>query len=83
MQQELGAAIAKQKMFVPIVWDMPASALPGWTGQIQALSLAGASADQVRAQITIIAEQIKADKAKGLLIGGLLIAGLFALAAKS
>jgi TIR domain len=83
VQQELGAAIAKQKKLVPIVWDMPPSALPGWTGQIQAVNLAGASADQVQAQITIIAEQIKADQAKGFLIGGLLIAGLFALAAKS
>jgi hypothetical protein len=83
VQQELGVALAKQKKLVPIVWDMPPSALPGWTGHIQAVDLAGASADKVRAQITAIAEQIKADKAKGLLIGGLLLAGLFALAAKS
>jgi hypothetical protein len=83
VQQELGAAIAKQKKLVPIVWDMPPSALPGWTGHIQAVNLAGASADEIRVQITAIAEQIKADKAKGLLIGGLLLAGLFALAAKS
>jgi hypothetical protein len=83
VQQELGAAIARQKKLVPIVWDMPPSALPGWTGHIQAVNLAGASTDQVWAQITAIAEQIKADKAKGLLIGGLLLAGLFALATKS
>src|ERR1700680_1009066 len=82
VQQELGAAIAKQKKLVPIVWDMPPSALPGWAGHIPAVNLAGASADQIQAQITAIAEQIKADKAKGLLIGGLLLAGLFALAAK-
>jgi hypothetical protein len=83
VQQELGAAIARQKKLVPIVWDMPPSALPGWTGHIQAVNLAGASTDQVWAQITAIAEQIKTDKAKGLLIGGLLLAGLFALATKS
>jgi hypothetical protein len=81
--QELGAAIARQKKLVPIVWDIPPSTLPGWTGHIQAVNLAGASADQVRAQITAVAEQIKADKAKGLLVGGLLLAGFFALAAKS
>jgi hypothetical protein len=82
VQQELGAALAKQKKLVPIVWDIPPSQLPGWTGHIQAVNLAGASPEQIQVQITAIASQIKADKAKGLLIGGLLIAGLFALAAK-
>jgi hypothetical protein len=56
---------------------MPASELPGWTGQIQAIDLAGASAEKIKAQITAIAGQVKADKAKGLVIAGLLIAGLF------
>ena len=80
VQQELGAALAKQKKLVPIVWDMPVSELPGWTGQIQAIDLAGASAEKIKAQITAIAEQVKADKAKGLVIAGLLIAGLFIIA---
>jgi hypothetical protein len=82
VQQEIGAALGKQKKLIPIVWDIPASQLPGWTGQIQAVNLAGASADQVRAQVMSIAGQIKADKAKGLLIAGLLIAGLVVLAAQ-
>src|ERR1700733_12134728 len=81
VQQEIGAALGKQKKLIPIVWDMPVSQLPGWTGQIQAVNLAGASAEQVRFQVTSIAGQIKADKAKGLLIGGLLVAGLVVLAA--
>ncbi len=83
VQQELGAALAKQKKLVPIVWDMPVSELPGWTSQIQAIDLAGASAEQIKAQITAIAERIKADKAKGLLIGGLLIAGLLTIISKN
>lgn len=80
VQQEIGAALSKQKKLVPIVWDMPVSELPGWTGQIQAIDLAGASAEKIKAQITAIAEQVKADKAKGLVIVGLLIAGLFIIA---
>jgi TIR domain-containing protein len=83
VQQELGAALVKQKKIVPIVWDIPPSQLPGWIGHIQAVNLAGASPEQIQAQITAVAGQIKADKAKGLLIGGLLIAGLFALAARN
>lgn len=77
VQQELGAALSKQKRLVPIVWDMPVSELPGWTGQIQAIDLAGASAEKIKAQVIAIAEQVKADKAKGFVIVGLLIAGLF------
>lgn len=80
VQQELGAALARQKGLVPIVWDMVASELPGWTGQIQAIDLAGASAEKIKAPITAIAEQVKADKAKGLIIAGLMIAGLLILA---
>jgi hypothetical protein len=82
VQQEVGAALAKQKKLIPIVWDMPPAQLPGWTGYIQAVDLAGASPEQIQAQMTAIAGQVKADKAKGFLIGGLLIAGLFALAGK-
>jgi hypothetical protein len=83
VQQELGAALAKQKKLVPIVWDMAASELPGWTGEIQAIDLAGASAEKIKAQITAIAEQVKADKAKGFIIAGLMIAGLLTIIAKS
>ena len=83
VQQELGAALAKQKKLVPIVWDMPVSELPGWTSHIQAIDLAGASVQQVKLQITSVAERIKADKAKGLLIAGVLIAGLLAIISKS
>ena len=38
---------------------------------------------QVKLQITSVAERIKADKAKGLLIAGVLIAGLLAIISKS
>lgn len=82
VHQELGAALAAQKKVVPIVWDISPTQLPGWLAHFQPLNLAGASADEIQKQISAIAERIKADKAKGLLIGGLLLAGLFALASK-
>lgn len=82
VQQELGAALVTQKKLVPIVWDMPPSQLPGWVSHFQALNLAGASSAEVQAQISGIAERIKSDKARGLLIAGLLLAGLFVFGSK-
>ena len=76
VQQELGIALASQKKLIPIVWDMPPSELPGWVSQIQALDLAGASPEEVQRQIVAIAERIKADKTRALVIAGLLLAGL-------
>jgi hypothetical protein len=78
VQQELGAALVTKKKLVPIVWDISPSELPGWVRQYQALNLAHASLDNVKAQMTGIAKQIKTDKAQGLLTGGLLLAALFA-----
>jgi hypothetical protein len=79
VQQELGAALITQKKLVPIVWDMPPSELPGWVRHYQALDLTHASFDDVKSQMTAIVQRIKADKAQGLLLVGLLLAGLFAL----
>src|SRR5438105_14721842 len=47
VQQELGAAMAGRKKLVPIVWDIEPSQLPGWTAQVQALNLRGASTAHV------------------------------------
>lgn len=82
VQQELGAALITEKKVVPIVWDMPPSRLPGWISNFQALDLAGASPEHVRARIGAIAERMKADKARGQLIAALLIAGLVFLGAR-
>jgi hypothetical protein len=76
VQQELGVAIGMQKKLVPVVWDMPPSELPGWAARHHAINLAGASIEEARAQLTLIAERIKSDKAVGLLVLGLMIAGL-------
>jgi hypothetical protein len=79
VQQELGAAFITQKKLLPIVWDMLPSEFPGWVTRNQALDLRQVSLDDVRSQMTAVAQRIKSDKAQGLLICGVLIAGLVAL----
>jgi hypothetical protein len=76
--QEMGAAIVGNKKLIPIIWDQPAAALPGWMKEFQAVNLAGASQQEAVAAIGRIAEAIKAEKQKGLVIIGLLVAGLVA-----
>jgi hypothetical protein len=70
------------KKLVPIVWDIPPSDLPGWVRGYQALDLCRASLEEAKSQMTVIAQRIKADKAKGLLIAGLILASVFALGSK-
>jgi hypothetical protein len=74
--QEVGGALVAKKNIIPIVWDMPASALPGWTQQYQALDLARTHIQGLNSRMSAIAEHIKADKNKGLLLAGLIVAGL-------
>lgn len=82
VQQELGAALIMEKKLIPIVWNIKPSNLPGWIKQVQALDLAGMSLNEACHQISGIAERIKADKLKGYLIVGFLIAGLIYFASK-
>ncbi|GGH55303.1 hypothetical protein GCM10010975_12720 [Comamonas phosphati] len=79
VMQEMGAAVAGNKKLVPIIWDQPADSLPGWMRQYQAVNLAGRGQEEAMTAIGRIAETIKAEKQKGLVILGLLVAGLFAL----
>jgi hypothetical protein len=78
VQQELGAALITEKKIVPIVGEIEPSELPGWMNQSQALNLAGVPPEKIRYEISRIAETIRADKRKGPLIAGLLVAGLIA-----
>lgn len=75
VMQEMGAAIGSNKKLVPIVWDQSPGELPAWMRQYQAVEL-GHGEDTARAAIGRIADLIKADKQKGLLILGLLGVGL-------
>ena len=78
VMQEMGAAVAGNKKLVPIIWDQPPDLLPGWMKQYQAVNLAGRGQEEAMAAIGRIAETIKAEKQKGLVILGLLVAGLVA-----
>lgn len=78
VMQEMGAAVAGNKKLVPIIWDQPPEALPGWMRQYQAVNLAGQRQEDATAAIGRIADAIKAEKQKGLVILGLLVAGLLA-----
>ena len=77
VQQELGIALATNKEIVPVVWDIDPSKLPGWMSRLQALDIQGASPDQIREQMSAIANKIKSKKtSEWLLVAGLLAAGL-------
>lgn len=74
--QEMGAAVAGNKKLVPIVWDQSPDSLPGWMKQYQAIDLAGCGHDEAMVAVGRISEAIKAEKQKGMLILGLIFAGL-------
>lgn len=78
VMQEMGAAVSGNKKLVPIIWDQPPESLPGWMKQYQAVNLAGNGQDEAMAAVGRIADAIKAEKQKGLLIFGLIVAGLVA-----
>lgn len=83
VQQELGAALITQKKLVPIMWDVEPSDLPVWVSQYQGLCLKGQTIENIRDQITALASKVRADKQKGMLIAGGLIAGLLFLMSRS
>jgi hypothetical protein len=78
VMQEMGAAVAGNKKLVPIIWDLPPDSLPGWMKQYQAVNLAGIGQEDAMLAIGRVAEAIKAEKQKGLVILGLILAGLVA-----
>lgn len=83
VQQELGMALGASKRLIPIIWDLDPSALPGWVREKQALNLNGASVEQLKDRMAKIAESVKQEKAKGWLILGAIVFGLFAVGEKA
>lgn len=79
VQQEIGAALIAQKELIPVVWEMAPSELPGWTNQVQALDIRNQTRAQIRTRIIHLAQQMKATKDKGFLIGVALVAGFILL----
>lgn len=74
--QEMGAAVLGNKKLIPIVWDQTPEGLPGWMKQYQAVNLAGKAQQEAVDTFTRIAETIKSEKQNGMMILGLIIAGL-------
>ena len=82
VQQEMGVALATGKRIISIVWDMDTIALPGWLASFQALDLRKLSLEQVNAQVSGIAKQIKESRLQGQLMVGIVIAAILILLAK-
>lgn len=76
VMQEMGAAVLGNKKLIPIVWDQTPEGLPGWMKQYQAVNLAGKAQQEAVDTFTRIAETIKSEKQNGMMILGLIIAGL-------
>ena len=79
VQQELGGALATEKRIVPIVWDLDPKELPGWISQTHALDLRQRSVVDLQTEIVRIADEIKADKVKGLFVFGAVVGALWAV----
>ena len=74
VQQEIGMAISNNKNIVPILWDIRANELPGWAGGFQAIDLKAKTMPETKIIFSSIAERIKADRLKGLLVLGAIVA---------
>lgn len=83
VQQEIGRALGGNKKLIPVVWDMAPEELPGWLNQVHALDIRRSTPAQIQQRILEIAAWIKEDKARGMLVGGALLAGLFWLASRA
>lgn len=81
VMQEMGVAIGTNRKIVPIVWDQRPDDLPAWMRQFQAVEL-GHDDQTAKAAIGRIADLIKADKQRGLLILALLGAGFLLFGGK-
>ena len=67
-------AISNNKNIVPILWDIGANDLPGWAGGFQAIDLKTKTMPEAKIIFSSIAERIKADRLKGLLVLGAIVA---------
>jgi hypothetical protein len=83
VNQEIGGAFLTSKNLVPIVWDMSPTELPGWARGVQAIDLRGSTMLGLQQQVGTIANRIKQERNKGLLILGAIILGFFVLSEDS
>ena len=76
VQQEMGGAVFGKKKLVPIMWDVQPRDLPRWVADFQGLVLTGATMEQIDAQVSDLAKQVKANKTSAQLVAGAVFAGL-------
>jgi hypothetical protein len=79
VQMEAGAAIFGNKKLVPIMWNVSPDDLPRWISDYQGIIVNGATMENLGLQVAQLASRIKADKTKGLLVLGAVVAGLWAM----
>lgn len=79
VQLELGAALGKEKKIVPIMWDVDPSDLPIWISEYQGLCLKNTTMENIKEQVSSLAEKVKADKIKGYWVAAALLGGVFLL----
>jgi hypothetical protein len=79
VQMEAGAAIFGNKKLVPIMWNVSPDDLPHWISDYQGIIVNGATMENLGLQVAQLASRIKADKTKGLLVLGAVVAGLWAM----
>ena len=83
VNQEIGSALHNSKKLIPIVWDMSPSELPGWAKNLQAIDLnRKQTVGELQKEIASIAQRIKQDKDKGLLIIGAVLLALLVLSSE-
>lgn len=82
VNQEIGGAVFDSKPLVPIVWDMPPTALPGWAKDFHAIDLTGATREAWFAQIDSIATDVIATRRQRFALLGLITLLFFAFGGK-
>lgn len=82
VQLEVGGALGTNKKLVPIMWDVGPADLPSWVSDYQGLTLKGATHENINQRMSQLAAHVKAEKTKGMLMAGAMVAGLLYLLAR-
>jgi len=76
VNQEIGAALSQNKHVIPVVWDMPPSALPGFLKRVQACDMRTKDPRTLMEVLGRMTTTIKKHKTISIIIAGLIIAAL-------
>jgi len=76
VNQEIGAAISQNKRIIPVVWDMPPSALPGFLKKVQACDMRTKDPRTLMEVLGRVTTSIKKHKIISVIILGIIIGAL-------